>query len=167
MRYQMKQRFWTFGNQFMIKNAAGQDVFRVTGKVFTIKDKLTFSDMQGNELAYISQKLMSFKKKYMIYRDGRLFAEVIKELSLFKDKYTVDIPGPNDYSVNGKFWDHEYHFHRRGQEVAHVSKAYFALTDTYGIDIDKGEDDITILATAVVIDLVNQAKETARNATQK
>ena len=43
---------------------------------------------------------------------------------------------------------------RQGREVARVSKAYFSWSDTYGIDIDDDEDDITILATAVVIDLV-------------
>ena len=38
--------------------------------------------------------------------------------------------------------------------MARVSKAYFSWSDTYGIDIDDDEDDVTILATAVVIDLV-------------
>ena len=38
--------------------------------------------------------------------------------------------------------------------MARVSKAYFSWSDTYGIDIEVGEDDITILATAVIIDLV-------------
>jgi uncharacterized protein YxjI len=38
--------------------------------------------------------------------------------------------------------------------VARVSKTYFSFSDTYGIQIEPGEDDITILATAVIIDLV-------------
>jgi len=128
----------------------------VDGKAFSIGDKLSFQDMHGNELAYISQKILSFKRRYKIYRGENLFAEVVKELTFFKDKYTVDIPGPNDYEVSGDFWDHEYRFIRNGREVAQVSKKFFTWSDTYGIDIVDGEDDITILATAVVIDLVNQ-----------
>ena len=155
MRYQMKQEFWAIGEDFTIQDAAGNDVFFVDGKAFSLGDKLSFQDMAGNELAYISQKLLSFKKRYEIYRSGQLFAEVIKELTFFKDQYTVDIPGPNDYEVRGDFWDHEYGFVRSGREVAHVSKEFFTWSDTYGIDIVDGEDDITILATAVVIDLVN------------
>ena len=111
--------------------------------------------MTGRELAYIEQKILSFKKRYDIYRDGQVFAQVVKELTFFKDKYTIDIPGPNDYEVQGSFFDHEYQFMRQGLPVAAVSKAYFSWADTYGIDIIEGEDDITILATAVVIDLVN------------
>jgi uncharacterized protein YxjI len=159
MKYQMRQRFWTLGDRFVIKEAGGRDVFQVIGKVFSIRDKLSFQDMHGNELATVVQKLVSFKKRYQIYREGRLFADVVKEITLFKDKYTVDIPGPNDYTVKGNFWDHEYSFARQGREVAHVSKRYFTFRDTYGIDIVEGEDDVTILATAVVIDLVNQAEQ--------
>ena len=130
MRYQMTQKLFALGDDFTIRDAAGADVFFVDGKAFSLGDNLSFQDMAGNELAYISQKLLALMKKYEIYRDGRLFAEVSKELSFFKDKYTVDIPGPNDYEVTGDFLDHEYSFVRRGREVAHVSKAFFSLADS-------------------------------------
>jgi len=155
MQYQMTQKMFAMGDDFKIKDVNGKEVFQVDGKAFSMGDKLSFLDMDGVEQAYISQKLLSFKKRYEIYRKGNLFAEVVKGFTFFKDKFTVDIPGPNDYEVTGNFWDHEYKFIRKGREVAHISKARFSLADTYGIDIVDGEDDITILATAVVIDLVN------------
>ena len=68
------------------------------------------------------------------------------------------MPGPNDYEVTGSFFDMEYSFKRRGREVARVSKTYFSWSDTYGVEIDEGEDDISILATAAVIDLVCHGK---------
>ena len=154
MRYMMKQKLWCLGDDFVIKDADDNDVFLVDGKAFSFGDKLSFQDMNGNELAFISQKLLSFKKTYEVYRQDRLFATVVKELTFFKDRFTVDVPGPNDYEVRGNFLDHEYTFLRSGREVAHVSKEYFTWADTYGVDIVDGEDDITILATAVVIDLV-------------
>ena len=159
MKYEMKQKLFAFGKDFTIRDGEGRDVFRVDGKALSIGDKLSFQDMSGNELAFIAQRVLSFKKRYEIHRDGSLFAEVVKEITLFKDKLTVDIPGPNDYEVAGRFLDHEYRFVRSGREVAHVSKSYFSLVDSYGIDIEDGEDDVTILATAVVIDLVSHSKE--------
>jgi len=48
------------------------------------------------------------------------------------------------------------HFTRAGAgggPVANVSKRYFSWTDTYGIDIADGEDDVTLLASIIVIDL--------------
>ena len=35
-----------------------------------------------------------------------------------------------------------------------MSKRWFSLTDSYGVDIAEGEDDVLILASAVVIDMV-------------
>ncbi|MBT3381612.1 MAG: hypothetical protein HN742_14010 [Lentisphaerae bacterium] len=162
MRYVMRQKLWAMGNDFCIQNEHGEDAFLVDGKAFSLGHKLSFQNMGGEELAYIEQKLLSFKRTFRIFRDGALWAEVIKELSLFKDSYTVDIPGPNDYQVQGDFWDHEYEFIRGGQAVAYVSKAYFTWADTYGVDIMDGEDDVTILATAIVVDLVNQDQRRRR-----
>jgi len=48
----------------------------------------------------------------------------------------------------------EYTFTRAGQSVAEVSKRWFTLTDSYGVDIQEGEDDLLILASTVVIDMV-------------
>ncbi len=158
MRYLMRQKFWTIGDRFLIKDDSNRDVYQVIGKFFALVDSLSFQDMRGHELAKITQKLISFKRRYQVHRDGKLAADVVKEITFFKDKYTVDIPGPNDYVVQGNFWEHEYSFLRKGREVAHVSKQFFALADTYGISVLDDEDDVLILATAVVIDLVNHAE---------
>ena len=83
-----------------------------------------------------------------------MFAEVIKEWTWFNKKFTLDVPGPNDYTIQGSFWDHEFTFERAGRIVATVSKKYWSWTDTYGVDIQDGEDEESILATCIVIDLV-------------
>lgn len=162
MKYQMMQKLFTLGDHFTIKDENGADAFVVRGQVFSVGDKLSLQDPAGNEMAFIAQKLMSLKKRYEIYRDGELFASVVKEISFFKDKYTVDIPGPNDYEVSGNVWDHEYVFTRSGRQVAKVSKKLFSWSDSYGVDIVDGEDDVTILATAIVIDMVNQDEKNSR-----
>ena len=79
MLYMMKQKFWAMGDDFTIRDQQGNDVFFVDGRAFSIGDKLSFQDMAGHELAYIAQKLLSFKKTYEIYRDNQLFANVVKE----------------------------------------------------------------------------------------
>jgi len=38
--------------------------------------------------------------------------------------------------------------------VAEVSKRWFSWSDTYGVDISDGEDDVLLLASTVVIDMV-------------
>jgi uncharacterized protein YxjI len=155
MRYVLKQKFWSFGDDFRILDAAGRDAFFVDGRAFSWGDKLSFRDMQGNELAFIRQKLLSWGPTYEIERDGRLVAVVKKKLFTFlRCRFTVDVPGPDDLEAQGDFFDHEYVFERHGQVVAQVSKKWFSWTDTYGVDINDGDDPILVLASAVVIDMV-------------
>jgi uncharacterized protein YxjI len=155
MRYLMKQKLFCLGDDFVIKNEAGDEVFFVDGKVFTIGQKLSFQDMQRRELAFIQQKLLAWGPTYEIYRDGALAAVVKKHLfTFFRCAFTVDVPGPDDIEAQGSFLDLEYTFTRGGRQVAEVSKRWFAFTDTYGVDIADGEDDVLLLASTVVIDMV-------------
>ena len=155
MRYVLKQKFWSWGDDFRIQDADGKDVFFVDGRAFSWGDKLSFQDMERNELAFIRQKLLAWGPTYEIEVHGRLVAVVKKKLfTLLRCKFTVDVPGPEDLEAQGSFLDHEYTFECRGREVAQVSKRWFSWTDTYGVDIVSGEDDVLILATAVVIDMV-------------
>ena len=73
--------------------------------------------------------------------------------------FTVDVPGPGDLEARGSLLDHEYTFQRGDQTVATVSKRWFSLSDSYGIDIADGENVVLILASAVVIDLCCHATE--------
>lgn len=154
MVYRIKEKFWSWGNKFTITDQDGNAYFYVDGKAFSWGDKLSFQDVDRRELAFISQKLMSFMPRYQILVDGQVYAEIKKEWSWFKKKFTLDVPGPNDYTVEGSFWEHEFTFMRGGQRVASVSKNFWGWTDTYGVDIVDGEDEVSILCTCIVIDQV-------------
>jgi uncharacterized protein YxjI len=153
MRFVLKQKLLSFGDDFYIRDESGRDVYFVDGKAFSIGDQLSFQDLEGNELAYIKQKVLSWGKTYEISRGGELAAVVKKELFAFvHHRFTVDVPGPDDLEAEGSFTDHEYVFRRGERAVATVSKRWFAFGDTYGIEIAEGEDPVLLLACAVVID---------------
>jgi uncharacterized protein YxjI len=155
MRYMMKQKLFCWGDDFAIKNEAGEEVFFVDGKAFSLGNKLSFQDMQRNELAFIRQKLLAWGPTYEITRNGALAAVVKKHLFTFlRCRFTVDVPGPDDLEAQGSFLDMEYTFTRAGQTVAEVSKRWFTFRDTYGVDIRESEDEVLILASTVVIDMV-------------
>ena len=155
MRYVMKQKLLSWGDDFMIKDEAGNDAFFVDGKALSFGDKLSFQDLAGNELIFIDQKLLNWAPTYELRRGKELLAVVKRELfSFIHHRFTVDVPGPNDLEAGGDFLDHEYTFTRGGRIVATVSKKWFSWTDTYGIEIDDSEDTVLILASAVVVDMV-------------
>tara|TARA_R110002072_G_scaffold174303_7_gene329570 strand:+ start:11692 stop:12174 length:483 start_codon:yes stop_codon:yes gene_type:complete len=159
MIYRIKEKFWSWGNDFTITDEHGRDLYRIDGKAFSWGDKLSFQDMTGRELAFISQKLMTLMPRYQILIDGKVFAEVVKKFSWLKKKFVLDVPGPNDYAIDGSFWAHEFTFERRGRTVATVSKKHWAWTDSYGVDIADGEDAVSILCACIVIDQVLHDEE--------
>jgi uncharacterized protein YxjI len=155
VRYVMKQRLFSWGDDFTIRDDQGRDRFFVDGKVFSIGNKLSFQDMAGNELAFIRQKLLAWGPTYEIHREGQLAAIVKKSLfTFFHCTFAVDVPGPDDLHAEGDFLDHEYSVTRGGRTVATVSKRWFSWTDSYGVEIADGQDDVLILASSVVIDMV-------------
>ncbi len=161
MRYQIKEKLLSFGDDFRIKDDDGRDVYFVDGRAFTLlREKLSFQDMAGNELAFIRERILSLRKSYEIHREGRLAAVVKKDLfNLFRCHFTVDVPGPDDLEATGSFLDREYTFKRSGKTVASVSRKWFTFADTYGVDIAPGEDDVLILASTVVIDQICHDKD--------
>jgi uncharacterized protein YxjI len=154
MIYLIKQKLFSWGDDFTIKDQTSQDRFFVDGKAFSLGNQLSFQDMAGNELAFIRQKLLSWGPTYEISKGDQLLVVVHKELfTFFKCSFTIDVSGPNDLQAQGDFLDHSYAFTRNGSQVAEVSKQWFTLGDTYGVQIAQGEDDVLILASTVVIDM--------------
>ena len=155
MRYLLRQKLLAFGDDFTIQDEAGRDVFLVDGRAFSLGDKLALRDTAGNELAFIRQKLLAWGPTYEVHRNGQLQAVVKKALfSFLRHRFTVDVDGPDDLEATGNLLDYEYTFSRGDRTVATVSKRWFSFTDTYGVEVADGEDDVLILASAVVIDLV-------------
>lgn len=73
-------------------------------------------------------------------------------ISPLRDKFVVDVSGGSDLEVKGSILDHEYEVERGGDTIATISKRWFTIRDTYGIETAAGEDDALLLAIAVAVD---------------
>lgn len=152
MRYLMKQRFFTLSDQFFIENERQEPVYQVVGRLMSVVDQLSFQDLEGNELAFIRQKLIALTPTYQIFRDDKLMAYVHRKMFSLRPKFTVDVPGPNDFMVTGDFLNHEYVYTRFDKEVGRVSKSWFSVPESYGVEVVDDEDAILILASTVAIE---------------
>ena len=153
-RYQMRQKLVSFGDDFYIENETGQKVFKVDGKVLRVRDKLVFKDMQGNKLCQIQERLLHIKDTMAIEdADGKKIAEVKKAIiTPVRDRWTVKIKDGNDLDVQGNILDHEYEIKEGRRKVAQVSKKWFRVRDTYGVEVAPDQEDVVILAVTVALD---------------
>lgn len=154
MLYKIKETYWSWGDEFSIRDENDEVIYKIFGKPFSWGSNLSFQDHSGRELASINQKRLSLTPCYSIMIDGKVFAQIVKHWSWFGKKFTLDVPGPNDYEIEGSFWSHEFTFRRSGRTVAKVSRNFESWTDAYGVRIEDGEDDVAVLCACIVIDQV-------------
>jgi uncharacterized protein YxjI len=153
VRYQIRQKVFSFGDNFVIKGENDEPRFIVKGKVFSFGDKLSLQDLNGNELYYIEQKLLKFLPEYHIFQNGRDMAMVKKEFSFFKPRFFIESQY-GSYDMEGDIFGHDFQVFKNGRAVAAVSKRWFSFSDTYGVDIKDDEDQAFLLTLVIVIDQV-------------
>jgi uncharacterized protein YxjI len=152
-RYRMKQHLLSIGEDFTIEDEQGRPAFRVDGKVLRIRETFEITRMDGSELVTVREKKLAIRDSMKLLRGGETVATVKKALiAPFRDRFSVEVEGGEDLEVRGEILDHDYEIRRGGTMVARVSKAWFTLRDTYGIDIQPGEDEGIILGIAVALD---------------
>lgn len=152
-RYRMRQKIAAIGDDFWIENGKGQKVYKIDGKAMRIRSTLIFEDAHGNELMKIQERKVHVKDSMEIEdAHGNRVAMVKKALiTPVRERWTVDIPGAADMEVQGNILDHEFKI----GHVAEISKKWFRIADSYGIEIEPGQNDVLILAVAAVIDMMS------------
>ena len=119
-----------------------------------MRDTLQFKDLKGNILCQIQERMLRIKDSMAIEDgDGKKIAEVKKALiTPLRDRWTVKIRSCPDLDVQGNILDHEYEIKDSRRKVAQVSKKWFRVRDTYGVEIAPDQEDIVILAVTVALD---------------
>jgi len=153
-RYQMRQRMISIGDDYAIENDRGERVFRLDGKALRARKTILFEDMDGRELCKIQERMLHVRDSMEIEGpDGNRLALVQKAMiTPFRERWVAKLEDGPDLRAQGNFVEHEYTIERDGDKVAEVSKRWFRVRDTYGIEVFPGENDILILAVAAVID---------------
>jgi len=155
-RYRMREKLVSIGDDFWIENEEGQRVFKVDGKALRVRQTLIFEDTQGNALCRIQERLLRVKESMEIEGpNGERLAMVKKALiTPLRDRWVAKIGDGPDLNIQGNILNHEYTIEADGRKVAEVSKKWFRVRDTYGVEIAPDQNDIVILAVTVVVDMM-------------
>lgn len=161
MLFQLKTK-WLRYSQYEILDEKGEPVYLVKGKFWKLGHNLEFSKADGTQIGSIrSGSLPQLNREYEIFLGEKRFATFKRTDSWFKpilkSNFQLEIPGKEPYSINGSFLNHEYSFERKDRTMATVSRKFFTLAETYGVEIEKGEDDVAILTSVIAIDLCRRA----------
>ena len=152
--YRMQQKLVSIGDDYWIENDRGERVYKVDGKALRVRQTLIFEDARGTELVKIQERMLHVRDSMEIEdRDGHRVAMVKKAMiTPLRDRWTVNVAHGPDMEVKGNILDHEYTIEDGRTKVAEVSKKWFRVADTYGVEVGPDQDPVVILAVTVVLD---------------
>ena len=158
MKLYIKEKVFSWGDKFTVKDAYGEDKYIVEGEVFTFGKKLHVYDRSGREVAFIKQEVWSFLPRYYVFCGDRQIAEIKKEFTFFFPKYSIDGLG---WEINGRFMAHDYEITKNGYPIVSISKEWMPWGDSYELSISNPQDEIVALAVVLTIDCVMAAQSSA------
>ncbi|MGA9275468.1 LURP-one-related/scramblase family protein, partial [Ilumatobacter sp.] len=129
--------------------------FKVDGRALRIRDTWKLEDANGREVATIRERKLSIRDAIKIESDGRE-AVVKKALVGIRDRFHVEVDRGHDLKVHGNIVDHEYEIEREGDTIANVSKKWFRVRDTYGVEVHEPADAPLVLAVTVAVDALTR-----------
>ncbi len=156
-RYQMREKLFAIGDDFWIETENGERAFKVNGKALRVRDTFVLESTSGEELFKAQKKDLHIRDTMKIERGGDTVATIKKALiTPLRDRFSIELEDGGELSAKGNIVDHEYEIERDGEKIAEVSKRWFRIRDTYGIEVAPGQDDALILATTACIDEMSE-----------
>jgi uncharacterized protein YxjI len=156
VHYQMRQKLVSIGDDFWIETDRGQRAFKVDGKALRVRQTLIFEDPNGQELCKIQERIARIKDSMEVEGPGGERLAMVKKalITPVRERWTANVGDGPDLEVQGNLLDHEYTIEAGRDKVAEVSKKWFRVADTYGVEIAPGQNDVLILAITVCVDMM-------------
>ena len=152
--YRMTEKLIAIGDDYWIEDERGEKAFYVDGKALRLRNSLVLKDANGNDLYKIQERLLKIRDTMDIKRaDDGVVATVQKALiNILRERWKVEVSNGPDMDIRGNIVDHDYIIEAGGKEIAKISKKWFKVRDTYGVEVAPGQDNALILAIAAAID---------------
>jgi uncharacterized protein YxjI len=152
-RYKMQEKMFSIGDDAWIEDADGNRAFKADGKALRMRSTFILEDPQGNEVASIQEKMLHVRDTMEIERGGQAVATIKKALvSPLRDRFSIDLASGGSWEAQGNILAHEYKISDGRTDIAEVSMKWFRVRDTYGIEVQPGQDDGLVLAVTVALD---------------
>ena len=164
MRFLVRDRLLGIGDDYWIEDEHGRKAFLVDGKAMRLRDTFELKDPQGRVLIDIHKKMLALRDTMVIERGGEPLATIRrKRLSLLRNHYRVALADGTELDVSGKILDREFVVEYDGELLAHISRRWLRVRETYGVDVvrDDAEPGLLIAVAVCVIHLAEREHGTS------
>jgi Uncharacterized conserved protein len=157
-KFYLKQKVFSIGEKFTVKDELERDVYTVTGSFFSFVKNFAIFNAGGAEIAKITKKVFSFLPTFFVEIYGKQTFTIKKEFTFFTPKYQIDGLGLN---VEGNFWAMDFVVKKGAETVAVINKKWFTWGDSYEVDVLYPEFETTIITLVIAIDYVKMQQNSS------
>jgi uncharacterized protein YxjI len=159
MKFLVRDKIFGIGDDYWIEDEHGRHAFLVDGKALRLRDTLEIKDPHGRVLITLRAKMLSLRDAMTIERDGETLATVRKKrLSLIRNHYRVTLNEGTELDVSGRVLDREFAVEYDGELLAHISKKWFRMLDTYAVNVVRDDADAALMI-AVAVCVIRMAEK--------
>ncbi|MFE0460590.1 LURP-one-related/scramblase family protein [Kitasatospora sp. NPDC058965] len=149
----MRDRIFAFHEEAWIETEHREKVYRVNKKLLRLRSTFHFVDPDGNVAASIVRKALTIHHTILIKHQGEHIAKISKRMfSFFGDRFKVKLADGRRLKIVGNYWDREFDIQHDGTTLAHISRRWFSLRDTWAVDVLTQQDATLLLVLAVCVD---------------
>lgn len=160
MRYLVRERLFSIKDDFWVTDDNGNRVFFVDAKIVSLHHTLHLEDASGRRLATIKHKLLTFTDAMQIEHDGAVAATVHKAVfSPLHHRAIIDLADGQRLEAVGNLLDKDFEIRDGHRVLARISRRWFRVRDTYGVDVAPGENDALMIAIAICLDRIHHDEE--------
>ncbi|MEU9955697.1 LURP-one-related family protein [Streptomyces phaeochromogenes] len=151
MKFLVRDRLLGIGDDYWIEDEHGHKAFLVDGKAMRLRDTFELKDAQGRVLIDIHKKMLALRDTMVIERGGEPLATIRrKRLSLLRNHYRVALADGTELDVSGKILDREFVVEYDGELLAHISRRWLRVRETYGVEVVRDDADPALLIAVAV-----------------
>lgn len=159
MKFLMRERMFSIGEDFWIEDDSGQRVFLVDGKALRLRQTFELKGPEGETLAVIKKKIVSVRDTMIVERDGDTVAKVHKKLfSPLRHKMVIELADGQEWTASGDIIEKNYTIEGEQGAVAHTSRKWFRIRESYGIEIDHPDIPLVIAVAVAVEELAEDER---------
>lgn len=160
MKFKMRERMFSIGEDYWIEDDDGQRAFLVDGKALRLRQTFELKDAEGAVLTVIRKKALSIRDTMVVERDGDVIAKIHKKMfSPLHHKMVIELGDDREWTASGDIIEKNYEIEGDDGKIAETSRKWFHIRETYGIEIEHPDVPLVLSVAVAVEELAERDRE--------
>lgn len=160
MKLYIKQKVFTLGERFYVKDEHGNDVYYVEGSFLRIPKEFNIYEISGKHVARIEKQMFRLLRRYDIETENHEVT-LKRHFTFMFSKFSLE---GLDWELEGSFLAHDYRLIKGERPIMAIKKHWFTWGDSYELDITHDEDALLSLCIVIAVDAAVRDDNSKANA---